>query len=140
MNYWYGTDGKRLFQVVAPNWEEARALIDAYLKGEGGVGQTAGFKAVRSELPGRGQLPHALQHPGPGPDDAPTCSRRSLKNARPEGARGHAQGAGLPGCLASTPQASEGYEFHLVDPEPGGDRHRQGRGADLPGHWPAPNQ
>ena len=35
------------------SWEEARTLIDAYLKGEGGVGQTAGFKAVLSELPDR---------------------------------------------------------------------------------------
>ena len=53
MNVWYGTDGKRILKVAAPKWEEARALIDAYLKGDGGVGQTAGFKAVVSELPGR---------------------------------------------------------------------------------------
>src|SRR5262249_6034525 len=53
LSYWYGTDGKRLLQVMAPNWEEARSFIDSYLDGSRGIGRSAGFKAVRGELPER---------------------------------------------------------------------------------------
>jgi hypothetical protein len=50
--YWYGTDGKtRLLQVMTPTWEDVKAKVGGYLKGEPGVGANAGFKAVRSELP-----------------------------------------------------------------------------------------
>ena len=65
---WYGTDGKRLFEVAAPTWDEAKSQIDPYLKGTGGVGQTAGFKAVRSELPEPSRFHDALQHSGIGAD------------------------------------------------------------------------
>jgi hypothetical protein len=54
--YWYGTDGKRLFQVMGPSWESVKPQIDGYLKGAGGIGETPGFKAVRSELPAQASL------------------------------------------------------------------------------------
>jgi hypothetical protein len=114
INYWYGTDGKQVLQVVAPNWEDARSLIDGYLKGVGGVGQTAGFKAVRTELPQEVSVlllfetqalvrmyvnlfSGILKKPDLKlPDDMPK------------------EPAFLGASL--TPHPSEGYEFHLVVP------------------------
>jgi hypothetical protein len=51
LSYWYGVEGKRVLHVIAPNWEEAKSILDAYESGKGGVGETAGFRSVRSELP-----------------------------------------------------------------------------------------
>jgi hypothetical protein len=114
INYWYGTDNKRLLQVIAPNWEDARSLIDGYLKGEGGVGQAAGFKAVRSELPQKANVLAILDTQATVrmyvnmfsmilkkpelkvPDDMPK------------------EPVYLGGSL--TPYPSEGYEFHTVIP------------------------
>jgi hypothetical protein len=113
-SYWYGTDGKRLLQVIAPNWEDARTLIDGYLKGEHGVGETAGFKTVRAELPREGSIlalvevqavirmyvnlfATILKKPDlKVPDDMPKDPTFL--------------GASL------TPHPSEGYEFHTVIP------------------------
>ncbi len=50
VTYWYGTDGKRLLQVMGPTWESVKAQIDGYLKGEAGIGASPGFQAVRSQL------------------------------------------------------------------------------------------
>ncbi len=56
ITYWYGTDGKRLFQMMGPTWDSVKTQVDGYLKGEAGVGATAGFKTVRSELPEKASL------------------------------------------------------------------------------------
>src|SRR5262249_49601223 len=32
MEYWFGTDGKRLLQLMTPKWEDARSQVDNYLK------------------------------------------------------------------------------------------------------------
>ena len=53
MSTWYGTDGKVVLSVTAPDWEQARALIDAATAGRGSLGSSAGFRAVRSRLPER---------------------------------------------------------------------------------------
>ncbi len=50
VTYWYGTDGKRLLQVMGPTWESVKAQIDGYLKGEAGIGASPGFQTVRSQL------------------------------------------------------------------------------------------
>jgi hypothetical protein len=114
LHYWYGTADKRVLQVIAPTWEDARPLIDGYLKSEQGVGQVAGYKAVRSELPKEASIlaivevqavirmyvnmfsamlkKPDLKVPDEMPKD-PTFLGASL-----------------------TPHPSEGYEFHAVIP------------------------
>jgi hypothetical protein len=56
LTYWYGSDGKRLLQVMAPTWESVKSQIDGYMNKEDGIGKTPAFKAVRSELPEQGSL------------------------------------------------------------------------------------
>ncbi len=56
MNYWYGAEGDRAWQVTAPNREAAVAMIEAARKPEGRVGQLSGFKAVSSDLAHRASL------------------------------------------------------------------------------------
>ena len=114
MSYWYGTDGKRVLQVMSPTWDETKAQIDAYLGGKGGIGTTPGFQAVRSRLPEQAsllvmlsaqelarmfarQLAAVLQNPNlKVPDDLP-------KEPAFVGA-------------SLTPRPPAGYEFHLVVP------------------------
>jgi hypothetical protein len=114
VNYWYGTDGKRVLQAMTPTWDEAKAQIDAYLDGKGGIGTAPGFQAVRSRLPEQAsllvmlsvqeftrmiasQLATVLQNPNlKVPDDMP-------KDPAFLGA-------------ALTPRPPAGYEFHLVVP------------------------
>lgn len=114
VNTWYGTDGKRVLEVVAPKWEEARSLVDAYLKGEGGVGQTPGFKAVLSELPGRASL--ILLYSAQGltrmmaNQFAAITRNPNLKVPADMPGEAAYLGASL------TPHSKAGYEFHLVVP------------------------
>ena len=56
MNSWLGTDGQRVFQVTAPTWNDVKAQIDTFLKGNAGIGTVAGFKSVRSRLPEQANL------------------------------------------------------------------------------------
>ena len=53
MSYWIGADGQRVIQVTTPTWEQAKAQIDAFKKGESPVGKTPAFQAVRSDLADR---------------------------------------------------------------------------------------
>ncbi|WP_165246535.1 hypothetical protein [Paludisphaera soli] len=53
MDEWFGTDGTRVLSVIAHDWDEARARIDAALAGEGAIGATPSYRAVRSRLPAR---------------------------------------------------------------------------------------
>lgn len=53
---WYGINDKQMIQVGAPNWAEAKAQIDAYLKGGNTLGSSAGFKATRAKLPEQANL------------------------------------------------------------------------------------
>jgi hypothetical protein len=46
-----GTDGKVLVQIAAKDWDAARDLFARYLDGKSAVGQEAGFKLTRSQLP-----------------------------------------------------------------------------------------
>ena len=50
MQLWFGTDGKTAVQIVAPDWETARKLLDQYSKGDGG---SAMVKTLRKEMPAR---------------------------------------------------------------------------------------
>lgn len=48
---WYGSDGKHLLQVTAPDWSAAEKLLDDYSKGQSAIGKVAAFRDVRKELP-----------------------------------------------------------------------------------------
>jgi len=48
---WFGTDGKTVLQVTAPDWDSARRLVDQYVKNEGTVGETQAFKDAVKYLP-----------------------------------------------------------------------------------------
>ena len=51
---WAGTDGKVFLSVSAPDWDSAKARIDAVLGGgKGTLGALAGYQEVRKLLPGQ---------------------------------------------------------------------------------------
>lgn len=114
LSYWYGTDGKRVVHVIAPKWEEAKSLLDVYASGAGGVGQTAGFKTVRSELPGQASFLMIF--------DTQNLVRMM---ARMMGTIAKKPDLKAPEDMPKepayfgvslTPHASQGYEFHLAIP------------------------
>jgi hypothetical protein len=51
MNCWFGTDGKVVLQVMAPDWSAAQKLLDQYSKGIKPVSEVKAFRDVRKELP-----------------------------------------------------------------------------------------
>jgi hypothetical protein len=52
MTMYYGSDGKRIASIMASSIDELKAKLDAALAGgTGSVGQSPGYKAVRSRLP-----------------------------------------------------------------------------------------
>ena len=51
LNLWFGTDGKTFVQVTAAGWNEAKAELDGYWKGEKPIGDDKQFAAVRKGLP-----------------------------------------------------------------------------------------
>jgi hypothetical protein len=51
MTSWYGTDGKQVISITGKSFDQVKPKLDALLGGSGGIGQSAGFKAVRSKLP-----------------------------------------------------------------------------------------
>ncbi len=114
LSTWYGTDGKRLFEVAAPTWDEAKALVESYLKGTGGVGDTAGYKAVRSELPDQAAFMMLLSTQGMvrmfAKVFAGTTKNPNLKP--PDDMPKEPAYIGL----SVTPHAAEGFEVHLVLP------------------------
>ena len=118
MNTWYGTDGQRCIDVVAPNWESAKTLLEAYLKGEGGAGQAAGFKAVLSELPGRDSFAMLFSSQSLvrmlAKQFAAVSKNPDLKAPEAMPKEAAYLGASL------TPHPTDGYEFHLVVPSPVG--------------------
>jgi hypothetical protein len=114
MNTWYGTDGQRTLDVLAPTWDAARPLIETYLKGEGGAGQSAGFKAVLSELPARDNFAMLFSLQGVVKMWVNLFSAMTknpnLKMPEDMPKEPAYVGASL------TPHPSEGYEFHFVVP------------------------
>jgi hypothetical protein len=114
VSYWYGTDGRRAFQVMAPNWDDAKAQVESYLDGKDGIGATAAFKAVRSQLPEQASLLVLLSTQGLirmfASQFAAMFQNPDLKVP-----------ADLPKDpvflgVSLTPRAPAGYEFHLVVP------------------------
>lgn len=48
---WFGTDGKRVLEVTAHDWNAAKAVVDAVLTGRGSIGQLPEYAALRNRLP-----------------------------------------------------------------------------------------
>jgi hypothetical protein len=119
VSYWYGTDGKQVFHAVTPKWEDAKASLDAYLKGDGGIGQTSGYKAVRSALPEQASLMMIFNTQNllrMYVNLVGTLTKNPDLKAPADLPKEPAfVGASL------TPHASEGYEVHLVVPSAVGD-------------------
>lgn len=53
---WFGTDGKTVVQINAPDWSTAEKLLDQYTKGAGAAGEAKAFGDVRKEMPARTSL------------------------------------------------------------------------------------
>ena len=51
MNYWFGTDGKVVVQVIAKDWKSAEKLLDQYFTGKDTVGAVKEFADTRKEMP-----------------------------------------------------------------------------------------
>lgn len=48
---WFGTDGKTLVSVTAPDWAAASKLLDQYSKGNDSAGEVKAFQDARKEMP-----------------------------------------------------------------------------------------
>lgn len=116
MSYWIGADGDRVIQVTTPTWEQAKAQIDAYKKGESPVGGSPAFHAVRSDLADRASFMMITSAQGfarmIAAQLSATMNKPELKNL-----------ADLPEepaffGLSLTPKAPNGYEFQLSLPSP----------------------
>jgi len=114
VSYWFGTDGKRLLQVMTPKWEDAKAQVDAYLKGSAGVGATPGFKALRSQLPEQASLLFMVNAQSLVQIFA-TQFAAILKNPNLKVPGDLPKEPALLG-VSLTPRPPVGYEFHLVIP------------------------
>jgi hypothetical protein len=51
MTIWFGTDGKSVVQVTAPDWSAAEKILDQYVKGVNTAGDVPAFREVRKEMP-----------------------------------------------------------------------------------------
>jgi hypothetical protein len=56
MTAWIGTDGKTVVQVVAKDWDAAAGALDQYFNGQKPIGDTAGYKLTRKNLPPEASL------------------------------------------------------------------------------------
>jgi len=48
---WFGSDGKRFVQVIAPDWNTAKSQLDDFLDGKNPVGKEPAFQEARKQLP-----------------------------------------------------------------------------------------
>ncbi len=112
MNSWLGTDGQRVFQVTAPTWNDVKAQIDTFLKGNAGIGTVAGFKSVRSRLPEQANLVVLVSAQG-----LVRMSQFAATHNKPDlKAPGDLPKEPVLFGVSLTPRSPFGYEFHLVVP------------------------
>ncbi len=113
-NSWLGTDGKRVFQVTAPTWNDAKAQIDTFLRQDAGIGTVAGFRSVRSHLPEQANLLALVSAQGVvrifAAQFAATLNKPDLK------APGDLPKEPVFFGVSLTPRPPCGYEFHLFVP------------------------
>lgn len=53
---WIGTDGKKVINVSAKNWQIARPVVEEYLKGNKTIDKDEAFQATRKNLPAEATL------------------------------------------------------------------------------------
>jgi|SRR5579883_1669442 len=51
MSVWIGTDGQSVIQLMAKDWDTGVDALDKYLDGKKTLGETAGYKLTRKNLP-----------------------------------------------------------------------------------------
>jgi hypothetical protein len=51
LSMWFGTDGKRLIQLTAKDWAEAKALAEPYLDGSQALDKNEAYQFTRKQLP-----------------------------------------------------------------------------------------
>lgn len=110
MTLWIGTDGKRVIQLTVPTWDDARAQLDTFLDGNGGISSTPGFKTVRSALPEQASMLMLLN--GQGMLRMITAVQNNPALKPPDDLPREPALIGL----SLTPRAPTAYEFHLVLP------------------------
>ncbi len=115
---WIGVDAKRLVQVNAPSWDQAKAQIDAYLKGTGGLGDAAGFRAARARLPERASFLGLFSAQGFVRQMVAMMAMNPAAAAAPPATDMPKEPAFIAASL--TPMPPTGYEFHLYVPSPVG--------------------
>jgi hypothetical protein len=118
MRYWYGIVGKDLLQIVAPKWEQATKLLDEYRKGGAGVGQTTGFKAVRSGMPKNASFLMLMSVQGLTRMYA-TMFSSMTKNPNLKAPEDMPKEPAYIG-ISLSPHRGEGYELHVVVPAEAG--------------------
>ncbi|AGA28773.1 hypothetical protein [Singulisphaera acidiphila] len=113
-SYWIGTDGKRVLYITTPTWDEAKAQIDVYTKGDAGLGTVPTYPFVRAALPEQASLLMIVSAQGLvrmfASQLSATLNKPELKV--PEGLP--KEPALFGGSI--TPRAPRGIEFHFVLP------------------------
>ncbi|MFN4260245.1 MAG: hypothetical protein ACK4RK_13190 [Gemmataceae bacterium] len=51
MNIWFGTDGKRVYQVIAADWKDAQQRLDQFFAGTNTLSQQDAYREARQQLP-----------------------------------------------------------------------------------------
>jgi hypothetical protein len=110
-NIWFGTDGKVMVQINAPDWETAKKLLDQYTNGKATAGEVKGFKDARDEMPKQTSLMGLV--------DATHMFATILETVKPMLPPGVALPPGWPNLPAKSPSAYVGMAVTL-QPSRGG--------------------
>jgi hypothetical protein len=111
---WLGVGETQMIKMLAPTWSDAKAQIDAYFKGEDGIGATAGFKATRAKLPKQANLLVLMSAQGFVRQLTAQISMM-MPDALKQPPADMPKDPALIGFSLS-PAGSNGFEFHLVVP------------------------
>ena len=104
---WYGVSDTQMLQVIAPNWEDAKAKIDAYFKGGDTLGASPAFQSIRAKLAAQTNMLFLMSAQGLLRQIAAQFSAKLPDDLPKEPA--------LIGASLTTDPAT-GFEFHLVVP------------------------
>lgn len=112
--YWIGSDDKRVFQLMTPDWEQGKAQLETFLKGDHRINTVPGFRAVRSALADQASVLMIANAQGL---VRMIASQFGANLNRPE----LKEPAGLPAepaflGFSLTPRQPAGFEFHFALP------------------------
>ncbi len=99
-NIWFGTDGKTMVQITAPDWPAAKKLLEQYTNSKATVGEVKGFQDVRKEMPRQASLMGLV--------DAAHMFSTILETVKPMLPPGVALPPGWPNLPAKSPSAYVG--------------------------------